>query len=76
MMHSFISGLFIYSSGICAFSFSFAISFLDASLLLLGPDRGFDKIRGQVGFCVPSTLPCFLTLFSGSGHENPCSVAP
>lgn len=76
MMHSFISGLFTYSSGICAFSFSFAISSLDAFLLLLSPDHGFDKFRGQVGFCVPSTLLCFLTVFSDNGHKNPCSVAP
>lgn len=76
MMHSFIPGLFIYFSGICAFSFTFVISSLDAFLLLLGPDRGFDKFRGQVGFCVPSTLPCFLTIFSDGGHENACSVVP
>lgn len=59
-----------------SFSFSFVISSLDAFLLLLGPDLGFDKFRDQVGFCVPSTLPCFLTLFSDSGHENPYPVAP
>lgn len=74
MMHSFISGLFIYSSKICAFSFSFVISSLDAFLLLLGPDHGFDKFRSQVGFCVPSTLPYFLTVFSDGGHESSCNI--
>lgn len=76
MMYSFIPGLYLYSSGICAFSFSFIISSLESFLLLLGPDCGFDKFRGQVGFCVPSTLPCLLTVFSDSGHENACSVVP
>lgn len=61
--------------GFGAFFFSFVIFSLDA-FLLSGPDLGFVKLRGQVELCLPLTPPCFLTVFSDSGHGNALSVIP